>query len=306
MSDDEQTYEARRGREGSTWYNEAPTAEDVAAWFSTVPLHEGMEHAPYIAGISMIQSIDDVQRIVAYRGDGSPQTAPVQEVRYTPYVRVDARLAYFWRYVALHESWQGAIEPAAIHGDPEGLPPGFFRVKLNDGAGREVPMIGRSMRARIRDFRGDEVACFPAEVKVVPLLRNGIVDADAFAKASTGAIGRALGAAGMLVLPGTGVATAEDMAGVQDRAGSSGAPTPLQEALAAVRAEPEVRDEDPREELVKVLTSLAGTDKEEELRDWWGERQFPAAPKLEPEQVAPALAFARKLAETATAVVQTA
>jgi hypothetical protein len=59
--------------------------------------------------------------------------------------------------------------------------------------------------------------------------RWGKPDPNAFMKAETGAVGRALGMAGMLVIPGSGVATAEDMQ-------ESGA------SMAVAEAEPELPD----------------------------------------------------------------
>jgi hypothetical protein len=47
--------------------------------------------------------------------------------------------------------------------------------------------------------------------KVVPVVAWEKVDPFAIMKAETGAVGRALGMAGMLVIPGSGIATAEDV-----------------------------------------------------------------------------------------------
>lgn len=65
---------------------------------------------------------------------------------------------------------------------------------------------------RTEVLRGLPVAMFPPATKMIPTLdRYGKEDPYALMKAETGAVGRALGMAGMLVIPGSGIATAEDM-----------------------------------------------------------------------------------------------
>ncbi len=203
--DDEGGYVPRRGQVGSKWFNEEPSGATVAKWFaSTVKLHDGLKHKDFVAGITLIRQVDEIDTVVAYKANGEPTITKITEISFTPYPRVEARIAYFWAYLALHPEWSGAIEPGDI-GDPRAeLPEGYFLLKVG-----EVELIGRAMQTHIRDRHGHDIHYYPPEAKTVPLVnRWGGVDADAMAKASTGAIGRALGVAGMLVLPGTGVATA--------------------------------------------------------------------------------------------------
>lgn len=282
-------YAARIGRHGSRWYGPEPTGEDVAEWFATVPLHEGMRHEDYVAGISLIQTIESVKRVVAMRGDGTPQLAEVEEVTWTPYPKVDSRIAYFWAYVALHPEWEGSIHPVDVYGAPHGLPPGFFQLIVKDGAGKEITLVGRSMSVRINSLR-DKMAInhYPAETKTVPMVnKGGFVDADAMAKASTGAIGRALGVAGMLVLPGSGVATAEDMREVQS---ATGPRLPAQSLSAPPIAPPSTRAE-----LSDMMEKLANTDKREDIMEWWSMRHFPEIAKLDDEQIAVAVFKCRQM-----------
>jgi hypothetical protein len=75
-----------------------------------------------------------------------------------------------------------------------------------------VHFLGCSKQVRIRSDDGGVVLMAPSQgTKAVALLTKWGVDEHAVMKAETGAVGRALGMAGMLVLPGSGVVTAEDM-----------------------------------------------------------------------------------------------
>lgn len=298
MSDSNQGFITRRGREGSRWHNQRPTGQEVSEWFSGVRLHDGMEHADYVAGIALIEQTDEVPTIVAYRGDGTPEITRTTEMSFTPYPRVEARIAYFWKLCELR-GWKGSIAPVNTLGDgAAGLPEGFFRLRVTDAAGKDAPLVGRTMKVAINDPKGDPVGWYPSETKVVPMLRNGLVDADALAKASTGAIGRALGAAGMLILPGTGVATAEDMLALARGEGVALGLVPQTEQPTGVVIPPEKH----REILVGYLNQLAGTDKQEELHEWWGMRHFPEVAKLTDEQVPVAIIKAEALLDIATVV----
>lgn len=207
----------RRGREGSRWYNVRPTSEEIAAWFLTIPLHPGMKHEDYIGGVTLIQSKEKSDEVVGYDNEGLPQIKERQDLVFVPYVKVETRVAYFWAYVGLHDDWEGEIttvEP--VGAEPIGLPPGFFRYSATKPDGKEVKSVGCTKKVRVwqrsRTTSDRRSIMSPSEgTKTVPVATRWDVDPNAFMKAETGAVGRALGFAGMLVIPGSGVATAEDM-----------------------------------------------------------------------------------------------
>jgi hypothetical protein len=109
------------------------------------------------------------------------------------------------------------------------LPPGFFRLPVQDSTGKFVHFLCCSQQVRIYTAEGEPCTIMaPATgTKMVPLLTRWGVDENAIMKAETGAVGRALGMAGMLVLPGSGVATAEDM---QEMQAAEGRPSVAVEA----------------------------------------------------------------------------
>lgn len=292
----DQGFVPRRGREGSRWYNERPSGEEVAAWFRTVKLHDGMEHADFVSGITLIQQAEARQTIVGYRGDGTPESVPVEEIVFTPYPRVETRVSYFWSLCELR-GWTGRIEPVDIDSIDRGLPPGYFRLSLPSANGKDVPLVGRAVIVSINDARGFSIGTYPSETKLVPLLRNGLVDADAFAKASTGAIGRALGAAGMLVIPGSGVATADDMRELPD--------VRTDEPLAAVLESAKLSPDQLREQLRKLVNTVGNSDKREEMNDWWTQRHFPPVSELLAKDVPVAFKKLQKLDEDSRPTEQT-
>jgi hypothetical protein len=105
--------DVRRGREGSRWYNQRPTAEEVAEWFYTVRLAEGMLHPDYISGITLISAKEKSDEVFNFDSDGLPLIRERQDLVFIPYVRVDTRVAYFWNLVDHHaeQGWVGTIDP---------------------------------------------------------------------------------------------------------------------------------------------------------------------------------------------------
>jgi hypothetical protein len=202
----------RKGREGSRWFNERPSAKAFADWFATVPLHAGLKHQDFISGVTLIHQTEKVDEVVGWNGT-DPVIAKRENLVYIPHPQVMARVAYFEALRTLHQDeWTCSIEPAAIAGDPTGLPPGYFRYAVMQGSGTQAFFVGCSRRLVIRDREGDLILDGPAGSKVVPVLKsNGWADPNALMRAESGALGRALGMAGMLVIPGSGVATAEDV-----------------------------------------------------------------------------------------------
>jgi hypothetical protein len=219
-------------QEGSRWLHARPSSEEVVAWFERQRLHKGMEHAPYVSGVVVINSTEKVKRTVT--GDNGRQYVDeIEQAVFTPYVKVDTRVSYFWDYVhVLNDSapdgveYVGAIEPAEVPviEDPQSpwfnayLPSGFHftaqRHRQGDAVVRYVCFTSEVSIVRY-DERGEQATVRTVlrgrGTKMVPTVaRNGYADDFSLMKAETGSVGRALGMAGILVI-GTGVATAEDV-----------------------------------------------------------------------------------------------
>lgn len=205
-------------QEGSRWRFARPTSEEVGQWFGTQPLAEGMSHADFIAGIVLIPASEKVKRQVPGQRAGTFATHDSYELTYTPYVRVDTRVSYF-RKLAEAREMISVIEPAEVPQIAQGpytnahMPDGYWWYVV--GEARYLCCTMRVALYRPEDYYGQEdtnagrktarPALFGVSTKQV-----SPSDANALAKAETGAIGRALGVAGILVI-GTGIATAEDM-----------------------------------------------------------------------------------------------
>lgn len=266
----------RQGREGSRWYNQRPTSEEIAAWWSDVPLHEGMNHADYISGVTLIPANEKSNEIVGFDDNGLPQIRERTDIVFTPYVKVETRVAYFWKLCEL-KKWIGRIEPVApVGGQDLGLPPGFFRFTAAKPDGKAVSFVGCSMRVRAYErAEGElvEVLVPPPGSKQVATATRWDVDQNAIMKAETGAIGRALGFAGILVVPGSGVATAEDMADAGIPAGAA----PQLPAPTAVEAEEDPEsDEALRERATDLVTQLEerSPEKHQAFQAWARERNL--------------------------------
>lgn len=236
-------------QEGSRWINRRPEGPEFASWFKqNVKLHEGLEGKAekYASGVVLISAKEKLK--VAKRNQaGAVVMVEEERLTYTPYAKVETRVAYWWDWLTLHlDDWLGIIEPvpAAQLGEAgvynRNLPPGFFKMPVAQEDGTIATHVGCSMICRVYDrktaqwvdqklvefaengekvservqqvLRGIPVYGFSAGTKMVNLLdRFGVEDPFALMKAETGAVGRALGMAGMLVIPGSGVSTAEDM-----------------------------------------------------------------------------------------------
>lgn len=232
-------------QEGSRWINRRPTGQEVADWFEkNVSIHEGLSAEDYVGGVVLIGSTDK-QKVAKVASGGTMQFVQEERYAWTPYAKVETRVKYFWDLMALHSDWVGVIEPvdtprlesAGVYN--LNLPPGFYRLPVQKDEGKFVHFLGCSMRVRILradsleprtrlvtrvDLDGGRieeevvyqhgiaVAEFPPATKVIAVHGEyGKEDPFAPMKAETGAVGRALGMAGMLVIPGSGIATAEDM-----------------------------------------------------------------------------------------------
>lgn len=277
----------RVGQEGSRWYNEPPTGKQIAEWFeANVKLHDGLEHKDYVPGITMIPSTEKVKQVIGWGSDGQPVIAKRENLVYTPYAKVETRVKYFHDLMATKEKeWIGIIEPVTPAGADDRLPPGFFTYLIPTGENKGVRYICCTMKVTVyerEDFDevrevvdtrngvyrtrriGKKIIDAPPATKMIPLTStwNDNVRADdmAMMKAETGAVGRALGLAGMLVIPGTGVATAEDMGEAEALQSQPSGAAPTIEPPADLPAEqlPVGQDEllALREEAVEAINSL--------------------------------------------------
>lgn len=257
-------------REGSRWRHAKPSSDEVAEWFGTVPLDAGMAHEDYIAGVVLIPAGEKVKRI---RADGRG-TEEVYEQTFTPYVRVDTRVAYFRRLAELREL-VAVIEPIAV---PRSDKPAFENQHMPDGFWWMV--AGEQQTAQRFLCATWRVALYDADTykegwgtdgkRERRPVREGIgtkqvtgaPEINALAKAETGAIGRALGVAGILVV-GTGIATAEDMMELREPAQAAPVlPEPVEES-----------EEHLNERLMALQTRLRlYPEAWSEFAAWWNER----------------------------------
>lgn len=282
---------ARVGREGSRWYNRRPSGEEVAEWFRTVPLHEGLDHADYIGGVTLIQQLEKSKETVGFDQNTLPVVREREDVVYVPYMKVETRLAYWHRLCALHaDEWLGAIEPVEPAGGAlPGLPLGFFRYSAARPTSGQTAFVGSAMRVRLleRDtvtirtidrsgkglglpvLDGVPVAVFAPASKIVAVTSRYDADPNAIMKAETGAVGRALGMAGMLIVPGSGVATAEDMLEFQ----GSGEPQPGERPSPPPVSVPEPSEEELRARAVALRDRL-DPERAAEFAAWLGQRNI--------------------------------
>lgn len=314
-----QAPERRQGREGSRWLNERPTGTDVADWFEeNVALHEGLAHKDYVSGVTLIQQTEKTREVIAWSPENRPVTGEVSNIVYVPYAKVEARVKYFQDLMRVNgDEWVGFIEPVPVAGF-ETLPPGFFMFKVPTDGGRAVIYVCCSMKVTVYkrgsieyvevpqavgrssvERRGEIVIDAPPGTKMIPTLGKYGPDPNALMKAETGAVGRALGLAGMLVIPGTGIATAEDLAEAEALAR-----TPQQ----PVEPETPTEARSPQEVLTELrqqaATSIAALKQEdpdrfEAFRAWAAERGVRKVAEIEDEPMLRGLAtkVERELAE---------
>lgn len=139
------------------------------------------------------------------------------------------------------------LRPSALATMVHQLPPGFSMASIPVGNGYShfVCCTIRVAIYRRQDYEADPARAVPIRegrgTKQVPLTKRGYQgevkpDEASLMKAETGALGRALGFAGIFVIPGSGIATAEDMV-----ESATQGDTPVTEAAAAAEgpAEPE-------------------------------------------------------------------
>lgn len=273
-------------QEGARWRYHRPTSAAVAEWFATQPLDEGMEHQHYVGGVVLIPANEKVRYT---RPDGSQLER--YEQTFTPYVQIGTRVGYF-RRLAEHRELIPVIEPAPVPRSTNPQSP-YFNGNMEEGlwwhlvAGAD----GKAIRylcatAQVGLYDKQSYAARLRREPVMPLISGrgtkqvgGGPDENMIAKAQTGAVGRALGVAGILVV-GTGIATAEDM---QEFVGYAG--TTVQPSLPTVPSEiangepppvdPAAQLDQLRSRALALQTELQERSPEawQEFLAWWQERK---------------------------------
>lgn len=296
---------ARTGQEGSRWINERPTGEEVAKWFEenvNLP-DEKLEHDDYVQGITLIPNKMKEKVVVEYDG-AKPVLDDIENLVFTPYAKVETRVKCFWDWMRLNEGWLGVIEPVTPLSPVASLPPGFGRIGVTGQDGKVSNYLTCSMRVKVYEadsierhrhrntatgdmltvVEGKEVFSFPPATKAVPMLGRFGPDDNAVMKAETGAVGRALGFAGILVVPGSGIATAEDMQEALALEGTTAQTAPA-EAAAVL---PESDDSALRQRIGDLVAKLGEVDaaRLEQIRDWMNERdELPKIPEMSSVQL---------------------
>lgn len=293
----------RVGKEGNRWYNERPNGEAIAEWFSTaVEIPEGLKAESYVAGVVLIPGKEKANEPWGFNDRGLPMWQEVENLVFTPYMKVETRVQFFHDLMAANDDWLGVIEPVEPE-EPNGkLPPGFSRIVVAEKDKAQVPFVTCTMKVTVYkrstvetrtrlDTRtgvlhtsrtGETLIDAAPATKMVPLLdRWKKADPHALEKAETGAVGRALGMSGMLVIPGTGIATAEDMQQALGQEAASGVEAGAETAPAAEgSAARDVGTEPSHAELVALASSTVNALKEaDEARyttflAWVQERKF--------------------------------
>lgn len=242
-------------KQGSRWLYSQPDEGAVKEWFDGQHLHMGMHHEPYYGGIVLIGAVEKYKTTVV-GANGATFVREQERTVYTPYVKVDTRIDYFWTLVdtwnlaaeegfersggdpGTQQAYYGVIEPCEVKKitNPQSpfynefLPDGFFIYAARGGGGENAPVSRyicaqyrvaiyeresylRYLDAKARARYGERINIPAALVGVgtkQTLMAKNYPDDNAIMKAETGAIGRALGVAGILNV-GTGIATAEDI-----------------------------------------------------------------------------------------------
>lgn len=278
-------------QEGARWRHWKPSSAQVAAWFATVPLDEGMENEHYVGGVVIIPQSEKVKYT---KKDGSG-TVERYEMTFTPYMQIGTRIGYM-RRLAEHRGLIYHPEPAKVprshksdsiyfNGNmPDGL---WWHVVMNEG--QPVRYLCCTMQVALYDpqtymqkLRGQDP--MPMLLGTGTKQVSGGPDPNGLMKAQTGAIGRALGVAGILVV-GTGIATAEDM---QEFSGLAAAAPPTEQAQLptvpseiAPGAEPPPPT-DPAEALAQLRSKALAVQTQMQERTpqawrefvaWWQERR---------------------------------
>lgn len=185
-----------------TMFDHKPSQEELAKWFYGFKLHKGLEHKQYVGGIVVIENKD--------RGKTS----------WVPYVNATSRIAYFWDWVDVngHLAFIEISEPTSVEIElPNDRKSRQFYITAEVVVEKEIDGAQR-LEGPPSYIRTVRKATGRKQVATTKLKRGWdgkpdiiLPDSDSLMKAETGAVARALGTLGMLALPGSGLATAEDM-----------------------------------------------------------------------------------------------
>lgn len=288
--------ELRAHQSGSRWIIARPEPADVARWFTeNVRVHEGLDAPDYVGGLTLITQKEKLE--VQEEGGAIRE---INRLVHIPYAKVETRVAYWNDWLDLHNDLVGVVEAVEVARLDEAglrndyLPPGFFKHPVQGADSKFTYYVACSMRAVLYEkdsiglskvelgadgkprlvIHGKVNRVFGSGTKAVPQLGRYGPDDNALMKAETGAIGRALGMAGMLVIPGSGVATAEDMLELRDR----GEPQEPEVALPADQAAQEASGQTAEEQLrARIAEGVAKLQSENpdayaELEAWAQEK----------------------------------
>jgi len=188
-------------------FTHKPSQEEISKWFAGFKLHDGLKHEQYVGGIVVIENKD--------RGVST----------WMPYVNASAWIAYFWdwveskKYMAFIEVSDPVPVEIDLPGDKKSRQ--FYitaEVVVEQEYDHEEPTEVSGITINQKHLRTVRKATGSKQVSPTKVKRGWqgapdtvMADSDALMKAETGAIARALGSLGMLALPGSGLATAEDM-----------------------------------------------------------------------------------------------
>lgn len=216
-------------QEGARWRFHRPTSAAVAQWFETQPLDTGMLHEHYVGGVVLIPANE---KVTYTRPDGG-EFQRYEQV-FTPYVQIGTRVGYF-RRLAEYRELVPVIEPADV---PRSMNPQspYFNGNMEQGLWWHIVAAGDGQAVRylcataqVALYEPQSYLALINKQPALPVISGrgtkqvgGAPDPNQIARAQTGAVGRALGVAGILVI-GTGIATAEDM---QEFAGYGATPGP--------------------------------------------------------------------------------
>lgn len=303
----------REGQEGSRWINVRPTGAEIAKWFKeNVEIADGLDHDHYVSGITLIQQQEKAKEVAGWNSENQPLIAERTNLVYVPYAKVETRVKYFHDLMELKsEDWQGVIEPVQPQNPDPSLPPGFFYFLVKTGPDAGVRYICCSMkvtvykrgtveRKRVQagnghrrqeaiETTGETIIDAPPATKMIAVAARWGPDNFSMMKAETGAVGRALGLAGMLVIPGTGVATAEDMAEAEALVGQQAQAEPTGEASAPpadAKPSPEALTELRQQAVAAILALKEGyPDAFKAFQEWSQGRNIGKIAEIEDERL---------------------
>lgn len=182
-------------------FKDEPSASELAEWFSHVTLHKDMEHQRYVGGIVVIENF--------------------QTKQWNPFPLAAVRVAYFWDWVDVNGYVAHVLtsEPRIFElpykkGEVEGekyaeAPALYIETTVNvykPSADGELGSKGVLVRTATARKTVD-----PGTLRGPRNAKRKVPDFDALMKAETGSLARACAMLGMLTLPGSGIASAEDI-----------------------------------------------------------------------------------------------